>query len=349
MKLSKSFKSKFVGVLKIVGIVAAVLIVLGFVFPLLQRYVPSLQQAINLPSFDKGYDQAVEQSSGRAVGGFAAEESLSSYDSSYSTSPIYPPSPPDAGGTMGEGAEDFEVVEYTAYVETRDLEKDCDTVAALKKLEYVTFESANEYDKGCDFNFKVKKANAEEILAVIEGLDPKDLSKNVYTIKRAIENILNEREILEKKGASIDETLESSISAYDEITKLATQTRDAEALAKIIDSKLQLIERLTQERININEQLNRLQQSEVRQLDQLEYTYFYVSVYENKFVDFEDLKDSWKLALQELIINISVVIQGLSLGLVALLLFTLQYVVYLLILVVVARYAWRFAKRIWQK
>src|SRR3989344_8282605 len=190
-----------------------------------------------------------------------------------------PPTP----GTVGNNAEEFEVTDYNALIETRDIQKTCATIIGLKSLKHVIFENSQESDKNCNYTFKVEHARAAEILAVIKDLQPKNLSENIYTIKSQLDDFTNQTEILIKKRASIDETLQKALGAYDQITALAIKTQDASSLAKIIDSKVQIIERLTQERININQQLDYLARAKADQMDKLEYTFFNVNVYENKY------------------------------------------------------------------
>lgn len=260
------------------------------------------------------------------------------------------PEPPrDNRGTTGGDAEDFEIAQYNALIETRNLERTCGSIIDLKSLEYVIFENANEYDRGCNYIFKVEREHAAEILAIIEDLDPKDLSETTHTIKRTIDYFTSEAEILEKKLNTISETLENAIRAYDDITALATRNQDAESLAKIIDSKIGVVERLTRERINITSQLDRLSRSKAEQLDRLLYTYFYIDVFENKFIDGENLKDSWKAAIKSSVRDINRAIQDITVNLVALLFVALQYVIYLLILLVIAKYGWRLVRYIWKK
>lgn len=256
---------------------------------------------------------------------------------------------PQPGGSIGGDAEDFEVTEYSASIETRNREHACSEVSSLKGLDYVVFEQSNEYDHGCNFTFKVEHDRVEEVLAVIESLDPKNLSENTYTIKRQLDDFTSETEILEKKLASIDETLENAITAYDEIALLATQTRDAESLARIIDSKISLIERLTVERIETNAHLERLARGKAEQLDRLTYTYFSVHVFENKLVDGDGLRDSWKAAVKNFVRNVNGIAQDLTVNLASLILLLIQYVLYFLIILVVVKYLWKATRYIWKK
>lgn len=278
-------------------------------------------------------------------GGYAGDAMLSTRNVAASMPPPMPPTYPQ--GTTGDNAEEFEVTEYSATVETRDKEGTCKSLADLKSRSYVIFEQANDNDRGCNYTFKVKHANVEEILAFVKGLDPKDLSENTYTIKDQVDDFTSETEILTKKLASIDATLESALDAYDDIQRLATQSQDASALARVIDSKIQLIERLSQERININEQLDRYARMKTEQLDRLEYTYFYVNVYEREFVDGEQLKDSWKESIRMFFHDLNKIAQDLTVNLVLLLILAVQWILYVLILVVIAKYVWKAVRYIW--
>jgi len=188
----------------------------------------------------------------------------------------------------------------------------------------------------------------QEVIDLVEQLDPKEFSESTYTIKRLVEDYTSETDILEKKKASIEETLEDAISAYDDITGVAARTQDAESLAKIIDSKIGIIERLTQQKININAQLERLARSKAEQLDRLLYTSFTVNITESKYVDATQLKDSWKIAIKSFVRNVNHAVQDMSINLAAFLFLALQYAVYFFILLFAAKYGWRLVRRIWK-
>ncbi|PLX22214.1 hypothetical protein C0584_00480 [Candidatus Parcubacteria bacterium] len=255
----------------------------------------------------------------------------------------------DADYSSGLNAEDFEVTEYSASIETRNLDNDCEMVLSQKTKNYVVFETSNKGDNNCSFRFKVKKDNVDEILSLIESLDPRDLNENIHSIKKQVEDFTSEEEILKRKLEVMEETLSSAIDSYDEISILATQTRNADSLASVIESKLKIIERLSQEKIDTSAQLERISRAKAEQLDKLEYTYFNVYIYENKFVDGDQLKDSWKSSVKSFVFKMNRVAQDLSIGLVALLVYIIQYLVYLLILVIVFKFAWIAFKRIWNK
>lgn len=311
-------------------------------------------QGVSAPAYDPGYadeDYAYEEETammeaaydgGYGEGGGAM---LSARNVTAST----PRPRPEPDGTVGGDAEDFEVTDYNVSIETRDRDKTCGEVADLKVLDYVVFERVENHDRRCNYTFKVEHERVEEVLETLEALDPKELSENTYTIKRQLDDFTSETEILEKKLASIDETLESALDAYDEITRLATSAQDATALAKIFDSKINIIERLTQQRINVAAQLERMGRNKAEQLDKLDYTYFYVDVYENKFVDGEQIVDDWKYALRDTVREINSTLQKVTLGLVTLVFLIAQWLLYALILLVVVKYSWKVAKYVWKK
>lgn len=257
--------------------------------------------------------------------------------------------PEQDGTTSGDTAEDYEITQYNASIETRNLDQTCQEISSLKEKDYVIFENANEHDRGCNYAFKVKKDKQAEILSVVESLDPKNLVENTRTIKKIVDDYTSEMDILNRKKDSIESTLEDAINSYDEISRVATQARDAESLAKIIDSKVRIIEKLSQERININTQLDRLARQKSEQLDRLAYTYFNINIYENKFIDGEQLKDSWKFEIKQFVRDVNKVLQDSSIGLATLIFVILQYSLYLLIIFLAIKIAWKIAIKIWKK
>jgi hypothetical protein len=251
--------------------------------------------------------------------------------------------------TKGANAEAFEVTDYNGSIETRNLDETCGEVAQLKKYDYVIFESANQYEHSCNYSFKVAKAHVEEILGAIKKLDPRELSENTRTIKNQVDDFTGEIEILQKKANSIKDTLENAVRAYDNITAVATRAQDAASLAKIIDSKIQVIERLTQESIDVSAQLDRLTRSKAGQLDRIDYTYFNINVYENKYVDVQGIKDSWKAAVKDFVGSINRTAQGITVGLVMMIVTIIQFALYILIVVFVVKYGWKLIKYVWTK
>jgi len=349
MDFLKNFDFKTTSVLKIAGLALAVIIVLATAFRLIGTSFNTVFQKQGIGGISSltmpGYDSA-NISGEMAIYDSKASAGLSvrNVASAPSSMPIY-----QNNGSTGDQAEAFEVTEYYATIETRQLDKTCAIITDLKPRQDVIFETASEYDRGCSYYFKVKRDKADEILAIVKNLNPKELSDNTYTIKGLVDDFTSEIEILQKKLLSIDDTMKKAVNAYDEVTALATRVQNVESLAKIIDSKINIIERLTQERININSQLESIERSKAQQLDRLEYTYFRLNIIENKFIDGKNLKDSWKLAIKTFVRDINQIAQDITVNLIGLLFLAFQYIIYLLVLLVIAKYGWQLVKYIWRK
>ncbi|MFA5109566.1 MAG: hypothetical protein WC458_03410 [Patescibacteria group bacterium] len=349
MQFPGNFDLKPANILKITGLALVAIIVIVLAFRLIGSSFNSLSRKVSLnnsasqgaPAFDSEVSYLKSEEMAYGVSGGAAGLSVRNVVSTTIPSP--------GKATTGDDAEALEVTEYNASIETRQLTDTCAKITAWKSRADVIFENANEYEHGCNYTFKVKRDSVGEILAALENLNPKELNANTYTIKNLVDDYTSEVEILKKKQSSIEETLTDAVNAYNGITKLATRIQDVESLAKIIDSKIGVIERLTQERINVNAQLDRLERSQAEQLDRLDYTYFNIRITENKLIDGQNLKDSWKTALKSFVRDINVFIQDITVNLVALLFLALQYIIYFFILLIIAKYGWQLAKHIWLK
>lgn len=334
MQITEKLNLKPLNILKIAGIVLVILLVITIAFRLVASCFNSvgngMKQSLYAPMADEMASMDWD------------------YDNSVALS-VRNVTPGNGNVIPGDDAEEFEVRECNANIETRDLENTCQKIVDLKSRDDVIFENAREYEKSCSYTFKVKKEVTADILAIIEELDPESLNENTYTIKKLVNDYTSETEILEKKMASIEDTLSKAIIAYEYVTDLAVRTQDAESLAKIIDSKINIIERLTEEKINVSSQLERLNRSKSEQLDRLNYTSFNVYIRENKFVDWQNIKDSWKAAIKSFVNDVNNVIQDISINLLASLFVILQYIIYLLLILIVAKFVWRWAKAIWRK
>ena len=335
MKFLKNKKMPVSEMLKLAGLALLVLIILGIVFNFLGAV---------FNSFNRSYSDSALLNSSRSfysnsdgVATLSVEtESFKSLDESF----------PSIKKTDEES---FEVTEYNASIETRRLQKTCNKVVELKEREDVIFQNSNEAEKYCNYSFKVEHKSVEEVLAIIEDLNPRKVNRHIYTIKKAIDNNTSELKILQNNLTSIQETLTDAISSYDDITELSTRAQNLEALATIIDSKVNVINRLTKEKIRLNSQIERLLTTQQEHIDRLKYTYFNVNVNEFKFIDIANIKDSWKSSIQSLVININNITQEITVGLINILFYLVQVIVYLFITLIVVKHGWRIVKHVWNR
>jgi hypothetical protein len=256
--------------------------------------------------------------------------------------------PPHVNGSTGSSAEAFEVTSYSASYETAHLDDTCASISTLMAETFVVFESANAYERGCSFSFKVEKAHVDDVLAELKALDPKSLSQNTYTIEQQVSDYTSREDSLKRKLASIDDTMKSSMTAYDEITRLATQSRDAGSLASIISSKIELIRELTRERISVTDELEQLGRAKARQLDGVSYTTFSVQVTERLYIDGTSIAESWRNAMRSFVDTMNILVQDLTINLVAVTLKLVLYIAYFFVLLIGAKYVVKFAQAVWK-
>ena len=335
-------------IIRLAGIVVGALFVAAFALALLSAVgvrPPSITSVSSIaphgmPAYDS-YDgdyAVAEESYGYGGGGVSL--------SARNVAAIYPPQP-YPGGSVGDDAEMYEAMQYSVTVRSGNAERDCATIRDLKSRNEVVFESMNEHERGCSATFKVAKASVDEIVAVLQALDPEDMSESVYTIVSQIKDYTSEEEILRGKLETVTSTLASATEAYDDITALAIRTQDADALARVIESKLQIIERLTQERISISAQLDRLTRAKAEQLDRLDYTYFNVTVYEDRIVNGESIAQLWRSAAAAMVNDVNRILTEATLGLIALLFLIAQWLLYAVMILVIGKITWRYARNYW--
>lgn len=345
MKFLKNFDWSAKSILKAIGLILLAIMALSLAISLVGlafRTVVSPSQ--NYGEYGKGggvaYDMAMEESAY-----YDYDDGYAITQKAISPSGAYYPEP---GYSTGNDAEAYEVKQYSGTIRTRKLDKTCGTIDALKVKDYIIFEDSNKNDDNCYYRFKVVKEKADEVVKVIEDLKPEILNVNVQSIKGQVEGIEDEMSILQKKLDSIEETLDNAQDAYDEISELATRQQDAETLAKVIDSKLNLIERLTSQKLMVKEQIDRYNESKKDQLDRLNYTFFDINVYKDLIFDWKSIKDSWKYETKKLVYNINEAFQAVSLYLVTYLVRFAQFVLYLFISVFLLKFVWIGVKRIWK-
>lgn len=310
--------------------------------------------------FDAQPKRAAQETASRSAGG---GQGVASYASPEADAPIDdgawqagraadsslpPPLPPEPGSAAGERAEAFEVTEYYAAIETRALAQTCEAIRLLKAREEVIFEDANEFDTGCRYRFKVRNESADDVRAAVEALAPDELREHTYTIQPQLERYADELSILTEKLATLKETLAEAQAAYQELVTLATAAQDAESVAAAIDSRVRLIERLAREQLRVQEQIDRLARRRAQARDRLSYTFFTVSVREDLLVDFEALGDSWKRELTRLFVIVNEVAQGVTIVLAGYALMLFQLLLYVALMLLLAKYGWRFVKEFWR-
>ena len=254
----------------------------------------------------------------------------------------------DSNTVAGTNAEDFESRDYNASIKTNNLGITCSTIENLKPLPHVIFTSANESKTNCRYHFKVTNDQSDAILSIIKDLRPEQLSQNIYTIKKQIENKLSQKDNLERNLTSIEQILSEALTSYDELLAIATAEQNTKTLATAIKDKIDLIDQLKQRREQTRQQIDSINRQLADQQDRLEYTYFSVYVYEWKYFSFDDIKESWQQEFKQLVNSANDVLQKLTLSLISFILYVILFAVYIVIALVVIRVGWKIVKVIWK-
>lgn len=271
-----------------------------------------------------------------------ATKSLSGYSN------IMPPIPGDDGEIIDTDAEDYEVRNYYASYKTADKTETCATIAGLKSREEIVFESANESEYYCNYRFEVENKYVDEVLQILEGLDPEDLNENVHTIQRSVQGTSDRLKILQQKLEQTEKTLAEAQTSYEELMNLATKSRDVENLTQLITLKIEAIEQLAQTKISINEEMERVQRNREDQLRRIAYTEFNVNVYEERFVDWRQIINDWKQEIRNFVDNLNDLTQFASVRLVSFLLYAAAALLYIAIAFGFLKLLWIIGKRVWK-
>lgn len=246
-------------------------------------------------------------------------------------------------------AEDFERTSYQATIETRDVDRDCKIIQDLKADESIIFLSASKAKTSCSFSFKVKKSSVEKALAAVKSLDPKQLTESTNTIEDTLINYDRRKEILENKLQVVSSILIEAIASYEKVSRLAVDTGSVSNLRQAINDKVEIVERLTQKKLSIEQELASISHSSVTDKDETNYAQFSVYIYENAYIDKDEITSSWKSETKRLVREINYTLQGLTIGFLSMLFVVFKYILYLLVTVTVLKYLKRAIWYIWNK
>lgn len=259
--------------------------------------------------------------------------------------------PPMPSVNGSRNAELYQRAGYSASYETRKFKETCTAIEDLKPLSYVLFDSASNGERYCSYSFRVEKEKTEEVIAKLKALNPKDWNVSIESVAQGIENTSDRVDILKRRLASIDETLKEAEVAFARLSALATQNARVTDLTNIITQKLSMVERLTNEKLSLEEQIRQYSGGKDDQIEETTYSHFSVSVSKWSAIDWQSLKDSWKYKVQNTLRDISDTLASILLTIPALILtfiwYGLVFGLSILSLAVFAKFMMKFVMKIW--
>jgi uncharacterized phage infection (PIP) family protein YhgE len=215
----------------------------------------------------------------------------------------------------------------------------------------VIFDSSNQSEYGCNYEFRVEKEKTDEIVAKLKDLNPKDWSVYTSTVAQGIEDTSDRIATLKTRLTSLNDTLAQAESAYNKLVVLATKSGKVGDLANILNSKLTTIERLTNDKLSLEEQIKQYSGGNDDLMDETAYTHFSVSVQKITIVDWRQLGDEWRNALQATVRELSQIVSWILLGLPALILslvwYGLVFGICIIALAFFAKVLWKAVLKIW--
>jgi hypothetical protein len=139
---------------------------------------------------------------------------------------------------------------------------------------------------------------------------------------------------LERRLASIDQTLKEAEAAFSKLTIEATQSGRVSDLTAIITERLSTVERLTNEKLSLEEQIHQLSGNSSDQIDETKYAYFTVTVSQWSYIDWQSIKDGWRSKLQSTIWDMNETLAAIVLSIPSFILTLVWYALYIGILVI---------------
>ncbi len=248
-----------------------------------------------------------------------------------------------------EKAELFEMTSYSATIETGDVDQDCKVIENLKADDSIIFLSANKGKTSCSFSFKVKKSSAQKALDAIKSLDPEQFNESTHTVEDVLTNYDRRKEILEDKLTTVNAILADAVSSYEAVSKLAVQTGSVTNLRQAINDKIDIVERLTQKKLSIEQELASISNSSSSDRDETTYAQFSVSIYKSAYIDGEALANSWKNETKRLVNEMNYALQGVTIGFLMILMVAFKYILYFMVAVIIIKYLKKFIVSIWNK
>jgi len=158
-------------------------------------------------------------------------------------------------------ATEFEIKKYEIKYSTNETAKLQQEIETLRSKDYLFFD---KYDKSKSRSFyiiKVDKDHADEILNFFKSLKPKDIHLYVENIKKSIESSIDKEKLLKDKLTKLEKILSDANKQYSALSILAKKQNNIDSLTKLIDLKVNTLDRLTKEKSTILTQINTISKS----------------------------------------------------------------------------------------
>lgn len=260
----------------------------------------------------------------------------------------YYPGPIPEPDTGYNNLEAYETTDYNISARTRQFDEFCSSVRALKIQDQFDFRNISETSNHCSATFYTEEEHVGTVLATFEQFSGVDVNRNTNSVTRQRDRLESQTDILQQQLASVERTLAAAETDFDSVIAIARTEGNASELANAIRQKLQMVDSLTQRKINLTSQLSNLYRQAQDLEERIDAVQFYVSASPVIHSSPGEHERKWANAWHELTDAFTQTLIGLTTGLGIFLLAVIQYGVYILIVIVILRYLWKFLRKLWK-
>lgn len=258
-----------------------------------------------------------------------------------------PPSNPTNGGYTAN-LERYETTDYQVSGRIKDFASFCDTLETLKADDRYDFRTLQSSLNNCRATFYTEERYADEVLSQLQQNEGVQTSRVTQSVTRHREQIQSRSNIIQQQLNSVTNTLVAAEQAYDEIAGFAREERDTETYSEAITEKLRQVDQLTQRKISLTSQLDTLAQQAADLNERLGVVQIDVNVSRSYTLNPDKAARQWEQAWEMLTDTWTNFGIWLTVYLGIFLLFVAQWSLYLIILLVLARFGYKLARRIWK-
>ena len=332
------FHNRFVQfIIGFVGVAVVLFIILTI--------LASLNSARNSVGLSVDYDYAPSAPGmGRGVADSMMMESagMPAMDSSYMPYPT-----PTPGGYTAE-LERYETTDYSVSGRTKHLGTICNSLNALKADSRFHFKSLNESLNNCNAVFYTEEEYASSLVSQFLEFDDITITRSTNSVTRHREQLQGQASIIEQQLASVNRSLATAETEFDEIARFARENNDAATLSNAIEEKLRLIDNLTSRKISLTSQLDSLYQRSADLEERIGVVQFSINVNRSQAINPGETSRKWERAWDDLGENFTDTLIGITAFFGIFLLWAVRITLYLLIVLIIIRGLWKFVKFIWR-
>lgn len=269
-------------------------------------------------------------------------EMMAEPDSSYYP---YPPVPDGYTSSL----ESYETTSYSVSARTKDFDGLCGAVASLKNDQQIHFRTVTSSLNNCHASFFVTEEKVASVLTTLTSYRGVEVNRNTESVTRHKQQLESQTAILEQQLTRVESSLTAAQAQLDRLNQVFNTSDEVTRLSSEVTKSLQYIDQLTQRKINLISQLDNLYQQSTDLAERMKVVQFDVMVSRANPIVIDKYERQWDNAWEELKDEFTNTLIGLTAFFGIFLLWTVRVLLYLLVLIILLRGLWKFARLVWNK